>query len=404
MKPIKLLMIVTAAALITFGLGGYALAFHDGGVAACDGCHTMHNSENGVPINPNGSVGYTAGDHLTIGTDNGSTCLNCHSDEGAGRSGSYHVMSPDGSYYHPGGDFYWLTKTFTWTAHNTPQSSDGANHGHNVIAVDYGLVQDPVSAAPGGIYQSQYLTCTSCHDPHGTKANKNGPITDSGSYGAQPTATTDVGNFRLLGDVGYKPTPGNVTFTNAPPIAVTKSGAAETDAFYAPTGVAHTDYGSGMSEWCSNCHTAFLAPGGSGQHKHPAGNTATLGTLANNYNLYVKTGLFNGDQSISYLALVPFERHPTDPTTLDPTSTAGPANGSSPTVMCLSCHRAHASAFTSAGRWDFETEFPAVDSHPMDTDGGAQAGDQLNSYYGRPMVSLFGDAQRSFCNKCHAKD
>ena len=28
-----------------------ALAFHDNGVAHCNGCHTMHNSEDGAPMN-----------------------------------------------------------------------------------------------------------------------------------------------------------------------------------------------------------------------------------------------------------------------------------------------------------------------------------------------------------------
>ena len=36
------------AGVLTLALGGTALAFHGGGVAHCDGCHSMHNS----PENP----------------------------------------------------------------------------------------------------------------------------------------------------------------------------------------------------------------------------------------------------------------------------------------------------------------------------------------------------------------
>lgn len=36
--------ILTAAALLTLAASGSAFAFHDGGVAYCEGCHTMHNS------------------------------------------------------------------------------------------------------------------------------------------------------------------------------------------------------------------------------------------------------------------------------------------------------------------------------------------------------------------------
>jgi hypothetical protein len=68
--------------------------------------------------------------------------------------------------------------------------------------------------------------------------------------------------------------------------------------------------------------------------------------------------------------------------------------------MCLSCHRAHASPFADAGRWDFTATFVATDSHPRAGDGGASALDIANRYYGYSFVS----GQRSLCNKCHAKD
>ena len=48
--------------LIAIGLcfvASPAVAFHDGGVAHCNGCHTMHNSQDGTlvdPNNPNGNA------------------------------------------------------------------------------------------------------------------------------------------------------------------------------------------------------------------------------------------------------------------------------------------------------------------------------------------------------------
>ncbi len=50
MKASRLLILAAAAVLV---MGTPALAFHDGGVAACNGCHTMHNSSNGVAMNFN---------------------------------------------------------------------------------------------------------------------------------------------------------------------------------------------------------------------------------------------------------------------------------------------------------------------------------------------------------------
>jgi len=140
-----------------------------------------------------------------------------------------------------------------------------------------------------------------------------------------------------------------------------------------------------------------------GSHVHPAGNGDDLGgTIAGNYNSYVATGQpLAGSAGTAYLALVPFERGTADRTTLDPTSTTGPAGSSN--VMCLTCHRAHASAFKNAGRWDFTTELLA-ESHPLATDGGIDGDDVAAKYYGRDIETDFGPGQRSLCNKCHVQD
>jgi hypothetical protein len=159
-----------------------------------------------------------------------------------------------------------------------------------------------------------------------------------------------------------------------------------------------------MSEWCANCHPAFLnsSTGGVGG-KHPAGKGAKLNAdIAKNYNSYVKTGDLSGSQATAYLALVPFEAGISEVVFLDPSSSSGPSSGNA-NVMCLTCHRAHASAFQNIGRWDFEASFIA-DSHPQFGDGGASGNDVVNSYYGRDMTAEFGESQRQLCNKCHLKD
>jgi len=386
-----------AVALLALGFAGPAAAFHDGGVGNCDGCHTMHNSLNGAPMANGGTVGTGVSTWLTKGSDPSSTCLNCHN----GGGGRYHINSTDGSNFAPGGDFYWLTKTFTWSAHGTLYESAGDDHGHNVIAADFGLTQDTtLSTAPGGTFLASNLGCNSCHDPHaqkngGTK-NGTGAVEASGSYGADPTAQV-LGTYRILGDVGYDGGEGaGVNFSNGAPIATAPgwSGISETD-------TSHPAYGAGMSEWCANCHTGFTADS-SNPMRHPTSNDAHLGTTySNNYNSYVKSGDFTGTPATSYLALVAFEQGVTDPTLLDPTSTQGPT--ASANVACITCHRAHASAFPNATRWDNSETFIA-ESHPQPTDGGVTGNDVLNSYYGRDMVAQFGEFQRSLCNKCHVQD
>jgi hypothetical protein len=157
----------------------------------------------------------------------------------------------------------------------------------------------------------------------------------------------------------------------------------------------HVDYGSGMSEWCRNCHEGIHIR--DSKFKHPAGDRMSRETI-DQYNRYVKTGDLSGTAATSYSALVPFERGTTEPAQLDPSSTQGPDANSR--VMCLTCHRAHASAFRSIGRWDFDAQSIAG-SHPASGDGGVTGNDVFFSYYGRDMAARFSASQKRFCERCH---
>jgi len=364
-------------------------SFHNGGVGPCNGCHTIHNSENGLP-NTTGT-----GSSLLRASDPSSICLNCHA--GPGGPSTPSVFSFDGSALTPGGDFYWMTKTYTWATGSSPASG----HGHNVIAQDFVLVEDTTNIqAPGGTFLSSNLTCISCHDPHGgaNGGTKSGalPVSASGSYGQDPAAGTQVGNYRLLGGVGY--TVDGYSFNNPAPIARQS----DIDPF-AESDTSHVDYGSGMSEWCANCHADILNmehQAGGSSFDHPIGNNANLeSSIIANYNSYIRTGDLTGSIATAYLQFVPFERGATSSALLDPSSTQGPDTNSN--VMCLTCHRAHASAFPYAGRWDFTASLLA-DSHPALGDVGAAANDVDNSYYGRNIAVEFGSGQGQFCEKCHA--
>jgi hypothetical protein len=205
---------------------------------------------------------------------------------------------------------------------------------------------------------------------------------------------TAAGTYRMLGGVDYEAGPPGEKFTHGAPTAVAPS------KDWGERDDNHVAYGSGMSEWCGNCHAALLFGASGGATKHPAGVAAKFGAeTASIYDSYVKTGDLTGSPSRAYLALVPFELGVEATTSLNPASTEGPRSGTS-NVMCLTCHRAHASAFPSIGRWDFGATFLA-DSHPNAADGAA---DSHNSYYGRDIVAQFGPYQRQLCNKCHARD
>jgi cytochrome c553 len=317
----------------------------------------MHNSQGGEVVTP------TPGDALLKAQDPSSTCNLCHAGYG---------QFAGGEGYGSGGDFAWLTKTFTWTAHGHAYSSDGGSHGHSITAAAQGLTPttegETLTEAPGGDYLTANLGCQSCHDPHGTQ-----------------------GNALLL--YGAEDTPKGFTFANDAPVLV--SAGRRTVETGANTDEKHTAFGSGMSLWCANCHEDFYNDDTANNGgMHPTGRM--IGDLATAYNGYLIEG-----QTAAYSELVPFETGDLDDSTLDTTSTEGPTGTS--LVMCLSCHRAHASAFPDAARWDM-AETLLFESHPNGDDDGSTADDKLNSYYGRTWTDNGDDSQRSLCNKCHPQD
>jgi hypothetical protein len=300
-------------------------------------------------------------------------------------------MSTDATAQSPGGDFFWLTQSYSYTVRGTPHTSDPDNTGHNVVATDFGLTEDATNtAAPGGSYLAADLSCASCHDPHGqVNGGATAPISVSGSYGAAPAAGTIAGNYRLLGDVAYG-------LAAAPVAVISDTGP---NGKYGEVDDHHVAYGSNMSEWCASCHGDYIID----TQKHPAENGQHLNGEATNYNAYVATGDLSGIVDTSYLALVPFELQETTRATLllRSESTAGPDSSSN--VMCLTCHRAHASAFNNITRWDMDTEF-LVDSLPGATELVAMGAVANSAYYGRVIGAEFGEYQRSLCNKCHVTD
>jgi hypothetical protein len=432
---------IIALAIVAIGLGGQAYAFHDGGVAECAGCHSMHSAVS--PIATGGDLGY-----LLTATDQSSTCLACH--ESAGDTGPtrYHVSTPAAELVNdtdvvvqrtPGGDFGWLRQDLSALAtYYAPITNNGRTRGHNVVAENYGYVADTDNTtAPGGSMLSADLGCQSCHNPHGSaRIDSTGavvvpsvgdtfpPITESGSYGHVPLAGEAVGIYRLLGDATYQPVGNPAAFPGAPAAVVPSTYNRDEDV--TPTRVAY-GYGTAngfesWGRWCATCHPDMHSdtPGSPGGQVHPIDDT--IGSEAANYNAYVKTGDYTGNSTDSYTSLVPFSSPSTDIATLaalsnnDGSVLTGPNGGDR--MNCLTCHRAHASGWEYALRWNNEAEFltlgapaaavyPGVDG-PLTNQGQFNRGYTIAqmeaAYNDRPATLEFAGHQRVLCNKCHLKD
>ncbi len=424
MKILRIMLAGLLPMTLVITMERSSAAFHDGGVGMCVGCHSIHGND----------ILMISGPSLLREQDASSTCLFCHQQPGDIGPTDYHVSTPFSELAQgippkqltPGGDFGWLKKTFSWTPGPSlpPLTSRGERHGHNIVAADFLYDADSTySTAPGGTYPSDGLSCISCHDPHG-KYRRNfdksistagSSIIGSGSFASSPEPDVNkaVGVYRMLGGKGYLPKAltGGFVFVNDPPIAIAP------DAYNRSESSTQTRvaYGAGMSEWCRNCHPdmhTIVWPGKTNL-LHPAGTGAGLGAVkAGNYNAYIKTGDLTGLASTSYLSLVPFEEGTTDYAVLkaharsDDTWLAGPDNTTAQ-VMCLTCHRAHASGWDGIMRWNAETNYIvnngsyAQEGQPEQPYGqGRSAAEALRAYYDMPATK-FAPSQDTLCNKCH---
>ncbi len=343
---------------LCFVLAGSALGFHDAGVAHCNGCHTMHNSEDGTLVDPDSPNGNA---WLLKDATPSDVCLSCHGG-GLGAVFGTDPMAPPREL--GGGNFVFLLEDNLNDGHGGGDTLAGGGWadaipgdaaGHNLVAPSRGVGADgTLTAAPGGAFPASQLGCSSCHDPHGNT------------------------NFRLLYGAGQVVQDGLATFANAAPTAAGGPslffGAGESNA-------SHTAYQAGMSDWCGNCHGDFH--NNNTKLIHESGTTLG-GSVAGNYNLYNGThDQTGGAQATAYLASVPFEDAANTAN-----GTAGPSASS--TVMCLTCHRAHATSAPNAGRWDFSVTL-------LDEDGLESGSYAIPNPYANPN-------QRSLCNKCHVKD
>ncbi len=316
-------------------------------VGDCFNCHTMH--EGGV----NGLLSLES-------------CLSCHA------QGESQALLPIGEDQVPqvnhtdpaadlaGGNFAYITG----------EKGSGAldSKGHNIAEL---TGQDTVLfAPPGGINQfghndgytvnSENLTCAGTNGCHGFRLT--GDPSRDGIIGAHHNdvdgrlilADTKGNSYRFLAGVkGYEspdweyisgPDQHNEYFGLTEPLRFTCSGAKSCHSDGEPPGVIPPD--GTISQFCATCH----------------GNFHTLDSLDSE-------GVGRGQGS-------PFIRHPTDlalpelgeyaqytsysleaPVARTGTLPAAPDSGVVPgsdAVMCLSCHRAHASNYPSMLRWDYD--------------------------------------------------
>ncbi len=345
----RALLLAACAAPLAFALvlaPALAVAGFNG---PCADCHTMHNSQDGGMVLPDGPRPHL----LTV------DCLGCHSSGGSSTVVSatgtpIPIVLNDSAPDHPlaGGNFHWVE-----------QGADG--NGHNVITPDPVLDRAPGSPTCGfgGCHESlaeirlsaggriSGLGCVACHDTRGAH-HKQG-LDLGGGYRRVGTPGDGTRGFRFLAQAGQayhdiaEHTPPAVEGIEAPWSALQNPGASAHNEYQdlpKPDG----GYGAnpqGISDFCYSCHRFVHTEAGT-WIRHPFAATLTASGEIASYT--------------DYDPVVPVGR---------PLATlrglAGPSAVVTPgqdQVMCLSCHYAHGGPNPDALRWDYADMIAGADT------------------------------------------
>lgn len=330
-KTLILAVMIVACMALT---SGYALAIS----GVCSNCHTMHNSQNGVPMNFDASA--TPNPVLLRGT-----CLACHAQAVANTidptSNAPQVNVTGYPTALAGGTFY-----------NGNAGAGGTGLAHNpygasntVFTQELTLLVPPGDSTAGAVTNAN-LSCagtTGCHGDRtvaGTGAGGNDLSALSGAHhgnngtGGAITATTTIGNsYRFLNGIyGFEET----SWENAPSSTVHNQ-------YYAVDGLAGD--GHTISNLCSQCHGVF----------HGAANVVAGGEWVRHPTDHIIPD--SGEYASAFGgsgAGTPGTYNPEVPvgsatvTAIKSTVTVG-----TDMVVCVSCHRAHGSDQPDLLRWNY---------------------------------------------------
>jgi hypothetical protein len=332
----------------------------------CSNCHTMHNSQNGSAVaydfdGVSFSLTDTPKDSLLI-----HTCLGCHSSTGTDTivtlPGGLNVpiVFNTGGYPTPalaGGNFYYVSLG----------GADNDAKGHNVFA---GAPEGTLIRAPGDTGGFSLCGTNSCHaNIHGTVIGSTVGL--NGRQGCTKCHMVDTDNrpkgFHHKDDTGpvidtvdegcYRFLKGHAAGSN---LCVT---GIEDDDWEFETSTDHNEYlgddtcskitvgglfncwsntgKSVMTSFCSACHMYFHVQdttpvGASPWLRHPAD---TVLPNSEEYSVYR-----------TYDPIVPVAR---PQSFIDNGVSSNTVTPGQDMVMCLSCHRAHASPYFKMMRWDY---------------------------------------------------
>jgi predicted CXXCH cytochrome family protein len=287
----------------------------------CSNCHTMHNSQNGSPVarDDSGSVTETPQEVLLM-----YSCLGCHTSSSTSTWKDPNTKAP----------IVWNTAGTNYGYNNEGLAAGNFynvltsdNTGHNVLAANNDETLGN-RVPPGGSVSITKIHCAGTEGCHGNRTATNQIIDLKGAHHTIDITIdgTTVGkSYRFLKEItGVEDDDWEQETT--------------TDHNWYKGSVGSSDT-STISHLCSECHGNFHSQDSSGIGtqspwvRHP---TDSLLPQTGEYSVY--------DPASGYSVKAPTAW--TDP--------ASPTRATA-VVMCLSCHRAHASPYFKMVRWDIKS-------------------------------------------------
>ncbi len=421
--------------VLSAGGGVNTAQYHSYDGLICTDCHTLHNSENGTSAVVSGYTGGTnPNPELLYRGDWTDMCLSCHK---AGQNTSSTaalpsvfdggweapiVMTTDGNVptgkAMPAGDFYW-SNLDPKKGHNPAYTKGAVAATSLFMAADTTLTTIP----PGGtdIMAAGKSGEWSCHSCHGMHSRFSGSYTAYRQIqrkvngvlvtGKTDTAAAGVETYTGAAETtaaGYEPilsnSRGDIQGMNYIAARADTNPLEGASLFASESDTNKNVYRGGFSSFCSACHGDFH--GGNGETR-TANNTNTrlngawvrhptnvkMNETGSKYGIATYTAVVNNAQGTSpnpvgYDWRYPLVQPNSDFTVKSDVASMGVAGTAigDDRMMCLTCHKAHATQYENMTRWD--------------TNGHAFIANGVNDFTGTPSN---GDNPAYGCGKCHQK-
>jgi len=360
-----LALVLPTAAFANFAIHGNYVSDDD----ACAGCHRAHTSISSVTWQDAGQ-----NDHSALLSVSSATmwqfCYACHDATGQGADTNVQQGVYEGSLYGEqfavlnGGGFESLDTTVVTSTHIYQDPNGWGAYGGGYFGQGKVGADGQIPGENLGESETIPMSCTTCHDPHGSSNYRILKAMVNGNY---------VGGYQPSGDPQY-PTPDGFVSSVETGWPATGFELHTEYADYQPnytTPLYAKGYNQpastvndqkGMSGWCAGCHSMYLdqmqtftSPAGNNYQSmastYNAGDGAGL-KLRHRHPINVALSTYSGPDKASMViteSILPLAHSLNETDTPERLANGVPEQSDSDWIECLTCHRAHGTSAIMTG-------------------------------------------------------